>query len=467
MSPRMVACGAAALVTAGLLAAPAYAATPAAGTTYTLKVSASGQCLDVPGASKAGGALLQQWGCTGDTWQQFKVVAAGAGYNLVNVNSGMCVDVPGASSSTGVRLQQWGCGRAQTNQVWKLTADGDGTYEIVSAASGLCVTDSGGSATSGAAIVQTTCSAATSQRWTFIPVSSASNLTVAADGSGDYTTVQAAIDAVSAGNTARVTITIKPGTYREIVTVPATKPYITLKGAGSAPGSTVIVDNHSAGAYGTSGSATVFVYGHDFIAQNLTISNDLDESTVTSGAQAVALNLYADRALLSDVDLLGDQDTFYVNNGARAYITDSYVEGTVDFIFGGGIGVFSGCRIHEKKSGGAITAASTASTSTYGLLFYKSTIDGAYTDGKTSLGRPWGAAAQVLYRESSLSAAIATSQPWTDMSSNTWQNARFSEYLNTGAGATVNANRPQLTASQAASYTPQKYLAGTDGWNPT
>jgi pectinesterase len=61
---------------------------------------------------------------------------------------------------------------------------------------------------------------------------------------------------------------------------------------------------------------------------------------------------------------------------------------------------------------------------------------------------------------------MKTSQPWTDMSNNSWKNARFKEYLNTGAGATTNSNRPQLAAAQAATYTPQKYLAGTDGWNP-
>ena len=45
--------------------------------------------------------------------------------------------------------------------------------------------------------------------------------------------------------------------------------------------------------------------------------------------------------------------------------------------------------------------------------------------------------AQVLFRESSLSATIRTAQPWTDMSSNSWRNARFFEYANTGSGAFI------------------------------
>nr|MDT0662579.1 pectinesterase family protein [Micromonospora sp. DSM 115978] len=290
--------------------------------------------------------------------------------------------------------------------------------------------------------------------------------TVAADGTGTYRTVQAAINAVPTNNTTRRVITIKAGTYREVITVPANKPHITLLGLGSSPSNVLLVYNNSAGTHGTSGSASMFAYGAGFVAENLTISNDFDENSAASGHQAVALHLNADRAILRNVRLLGDQDTFLVNDNTRAYVVNSYIEGTVDFIFGGGTIVFDTCRIYEKRStGGPITAASTPATKTYGMLFYRSTITGA-ANNVTTLGRPWRPDAQVLYRESSLSATIRNSQPWTDMSTNTWQNARFLEYRNTGSGATTNGNRPQLSDSQAANYTPQRYLAGTDGWNP-
>jgi pectinesterase len=290
----------------------------------------------------------------------------------------------------------------------------------------------------------------------------ATTLTVASDGTAEYTTVQAAVNAVAANNTARVTITIKPGTYREVVTIPSNKPFITLEGLGSSASSTVIVDNHSnAGGYGTSGSASVFVEGHDFIADDLTISNDYGV-----GSQAVAANVTADRALFNNVRFLGNQDTLLVNDGARAYFWGDFIEGTVDFIFGGGTAVFNACSIYESRStGGPVTAARTPSTQTYGFLIYQSTITGA-VNNTTQLGRPWGPDAQVLYRQSTLSATIATAQPWIDMDGNAWTGARFFEYQDTGAGATQNGNRPQMTAAEAASYTPQKYLAGTDGWDP-
>ena len=294
----------------------------------------------------------------------------------------------------------------------------------------------------------------------------AATLTVAADGTAQYRTVQAAINAAPANSSARTLITIKAGTYREVVRVPANKPAITLQGLGSTAAQTVLVFNNSATSHGTFNSASMFVDGRDFGATNLTISNDYVEKPGSEGNQAVALHLNADRAVFRNVRLLGDQDTFLVNENTRAYMADSYVEGTVDFIFGGGTMVFERTTVHEKRTtGGPITAASTPATRKYGLLFYRCTVT-ATTNNSPQLGRPWRPAGQVLFRESTLTAAIRTSQPWIDMSTNSWKNARFSEYDNTGPGATKNANRPQLLDSQAADHTPQKYLAGTDGWNP-
>ncbi|WP_433379751.1 pectinesterase family protein [Actinoplanes sp. CA-142083] len=455
-------------VTVVVSAWPSEAATtPVAGGVYTLSSGASGKCLDSTGTGN--GAVLQQIACnTAAADQQFQVVAQNGAYGLVNAAGAKCVDVPYSTTTAGTQLWTWTCG-ASANQTWTLTAStaASGKYVIKSAATGLCVSDKDGSTAGGNPIVQEACSDIARMQWSFNAVSGTpTTATVASDGTGKYKTVQAAIDAVPANNTTRQVITIKAGTYRQVVTIPANKPYITLQGLGSSASQTTLVYNNSANCCGTSGSASVFVYGHDFVATNLTISNDFDEGSVTSGQQAVALHLNADRAVFSNVRLLGDQDTLLVNDSTRALFTNCYVEGTVDFIFGGGTAVFNTCSIYEKRStGGPITAASTDAAKTYGLLFYKSTITGA-ANNVTQLGRPWRQGAQVLYRESSLSATIKTAQPWTDMSENTWKNARFFEYKNTGSGATTNGNRPQMSDSTAANYTPQKYLAGTDGWSP-
>jgi pectate lyase len=148
---------------------PSDAATlPATGGTYQLAVTKSGKCVDVPGASAANGALLQQWGCTsGAAWQQFKLVAAGSNYQLVNVSSGKCIDVPGWSTVSGVQLQQYTCVAGQANQQWRLVASGTNTFQIINVNSGMCISDKDASTASGAPVIQETCTANTNKQWAF------------------------------------------------------------------------------------------------------------------------------------------------------------------------------------------------------------------------------------------------------------------------------------------------------------
>ncbi|OLF10695.1 pectin esterase [Actinophytocola xinjiangensis] len=446
--------------------APASAAVPVAGGTYQINVLNSGKCMEVQSGTTDNGALLRQWQCTQATWQRYRLQSAGSGvYTFASAHTGKCLEIRNGTTEMFAQVQQWDCTGAAW-QRWRLVASGTDSYQIVNDVTGLCLSNKDAGQDNGVAIVQETCTANTNKRWRFAPDGSTQQPTVAADGTGLHRTVQAAVDAAPTNSPSRILITIKPGTYRGVVTVPSNKPNITFEGLGTSPSQVLIVNNHSAYTHGTSGSATAFLNGRDFLAVNLTISNDFDENSTPEGHQAVAVNLGADRAVFRDVRLLGDQDTFLVNDSARAYMVDSYVEGTVDFIFGGGTMVFHRTSVYEKRStGGPITAASTAAEKRYGLMFYQSTITGSGSNN-TTLGRPWRPNAQVLYRETSLSGTIRTSQPWTDMSDNSWRDARFLEYRNTGAGAGTNSNRPQLSDAQAGEYTPQKYLAGTDGWNP-
>jgi pectin methylesterase-like acyl-CoA thioesterase len=318
----------------------------------------------------------------------------------------------------------------------------------------------------------------------------AGSIVVAKDGSGNFTTVQAAVNAVAANNTSRATIVIKPGMYRELVSIPSNKPFISFIGqTGVASDVVITYDNASGttkpggGTYGTSGSASVTVDGHDFIARNLTFSNTFDEAghPEISDKQAVAILTRTDRLVFDNVRFLGNQDTLYHNSAStstlgRAYFKSCYVEGDVDFIFGRGTAVFDQCEIrslnrNSSSNNGYVTAASTDISNPHGYLFYRCNLTSPAVANSVYLGRPWhpsgdvNAIAQVVYRESTLGAHIKSS-PWTDMSGFSWKDARFSEYHNTGAGSTVTADRPQLTDAQAASMTPQAYLAGSDGWNP-
>ncbi|MGW4020340.1 pectinesterase family protein [Streptomyces sp. NPDC005009] len=317
----------------------------------------------------------------------------------------------------------------------------------------------------------------------------ATTLTVAKDGSGQYRTVQAAVNAVPANNASRVVVSIKPGTYRETVKVPSNKPHVTFQGTGGSRKDTVIVFDNAAGTpkpdgsgtYGTSGSATVAVEADDFQARNLTISNDFDEGAnqSLSGHQAVALRTAADKVLLDGVIVEGDQDTLLLDTAAkdrlgRVYVTNSYVVGNVDFIFGRATAVIDRSVITLKKrwngtSAGYVTAPSTAANRK-GILIANSAVNGDVSDRTFHLGRPWHAGGdasldpQTTVRNTTLSAAIRTA-PWTDMSGFSWKDDRFAEYRNSGSGSgPAGSDRPHLTDAQAADQEVADWLAG---WTPT
>lgn len=312
-------------------------------------------------------------------------------------------------------------------------------------------------------------------------------VTVAADGSGDFTGIQAAVDAVPSGNTGPFTIKVRPGVYRGQVIVPADKPHIVLRGQGADPTQVVITDNRAngtpkpeGGTWGTSGSASVTISGADFSARNLTFANDFDEAAhpeITS-RQAVAVLTRADRIVFDNVRFLGNQDTLYLNSPdaatvSRVYLRKCYVEGDVDFIFGRATAVLDRCEIHSLDRGsstnnGYVTAASTSITNPYGFLIIDSKLTGDAPAGTVFLGRPWhpsndpNAIAQTVIRDSTIGAHVGGT-PWSDFGTWSWRDARYAEFNNRGPGATVTADRPQLTPEQAAGATIDAWLTG---WHP-
>ncbi|MGW0575662.1 pectinesterase family protein [Streptomyces sp. NPDC002920] len=316
----------------------------------------------------------------------------------------------------------------------------------------------------------------------------ATTLTVAQDGSGQYRTVQAAVDAVPANNASRVVISVKPGTYREVVKVPANKPHVTIQGSGGSRKDTTIVYGNAAGmtkpdgsgTYGTPGSATLSVQSDDSQVRNLTVTNDFDEAAHQDIAnQAVALLTQADRIVLDGVIVNGDQDTLELETAAkekegRVYISNSYVTGNVDFVFGRATVVVDKSVITLKKrwngtSAGYVTAPSTPA-GRKGILISRSSIGGDVSAASFFLGRNWHPGGdttvdpQTTVRDTTLSAAVKTT-PWSDMGGFSWKDDRFGEYRNTGAGAgAASSDRPQLTAAQAADQEVSDWLGD---WTPS
>lgn len=307
-------------------------------------------------------------------------------------------------------------------------------------------------------------------------------ITVAADGSGDVATLQAAIDAVPTGNTELFTILVKPGRYHGQVIIPRDKPNLLIKGLGEDPSDVEITDDRAngtpkpgGGTWGTSGSASVTIDAADVSWRNLTLSNSFDEAAhpEITNRQAVAVLTRADRLSFRQVRFLANQDTLYLNSSDaatvnRIHLSHCYIEGDVDFIFGRGTAVLEHCQIHSLDRGSAtnngyVTAASTTLSNPYGFLFTKCHFTSDTAPATVYLGRPWhpsndpNAVAQVVIRDSHLGDQFQIA-PWTDFGTWPWREARYFEYRNKGPGAAITPDRPQLTAEQAATYTPEAYL---------
>jgi pectin methylesterase-like acyl-CoA thioesterase len=313
-------------------------------------------------------------------------------------------------------------------------------------------------------------------------------LTVAKSG-GEYTSVQAAVDAVPDDSATLYTILIGPGTYEETVTVPATKLHLTLLGATGNPANVVIDSANyngetdpSGGTYGTEGSATVHVKASNFTAEYITFSNSFNKNNfpAVTGTQAVAIAMEGDRQVYDHDIFYGHQDTLLswdssATTSLRQYVYDSTVEGDVDYIFGDGTLVVDRSHIVALNDGiyqkAYLTAPATYGTSPYGILVTGSTVTSTLAPNDIYLGRAWvpftGAVPQLVIRNTNLPAQLNAADPYLGISGATWTAGRYGEYDNTGYGANpANTSRPQLTDAQAPSYTAQAYLAGSDGWDP-
>ncbi|UAY50928.1 pectinesterase family protein [Ferruginibacter albus] len=221
------------------------------------------------------------------------------------------------------------------------------------------------------------------------------DLIVAQDGSGNYTTVQAAINAAPTNLTAPYYIFIKNGKYKEKISIPSNKPFLYLVGESVANTILYYTDgastsNGTGGTLGTQGSGSFTINANDFTAQNITFQN-----TFGDGSQAVAVVINADRAAFKNCRFMANQDTLYTKgSGApRAYFKNCYIDGNIDFIFGNSIALFDSCVIYAKtrttNGSSYITAASTPPGQAYGYVFNNCTLPANTGGTQYYLGRPW------------------------------------------------------------------------------
>ena len=232
---------------------------------------------------------------------------------------------------------------------------------------------------------------------------------VAKDGSGNYTSVQAAITAAPTNRTSPWRIAIKKGKYVETVVIPSNKPFIQLIGENMAE-TIISYDNYSGkanpagGTYGTSTSGTMIINAADVMLMNLSIENatgyGINANALVpapgDGPQAVAVYTTSDRVVFFNCRMNGGQDTYYGGNnkGTRVYMKNSYIDGNTDFIFGSSTIIFDTCIIYprtrlDNSTGGFVTAANTKAESGYGYVFRDCKLTKNRGITLYTLGRPW------------------------------------------------------------------------------
>ncbi|EXB37139.1 Putative pectinesterase 11 [Morus notabilis] len=269
-------------------------------------------------------------------------------------------------------------------------------------------------------------------------------------GKGDFGKIQDAIDSVPSNNSELVFISIKPGTYREKIVVPADKPFITLSGTKSSD--TIITWNDSGEIFA---SPTLSVLASDFVGRYITIQN-----TYGTSGKAVALRVSGDRAAFYSCKILSYQDTLLDDVGKHYF--NNCIEGAIDFIFGNAASLYEKCHLHSlSERDGAITAQHRVSSAeNTGFTFLGCNITGV---GASFLGRPWGASSRVVFTYCHMSSAIIP-QGWNDWGDETKQRSvYYGEYKCYGPGANrskrVGWSR-SLTSDEAAQFLTKDMIGG-------
>jgi pectinesterase len=267
-------------------------------------------------------------------------------------------------------------------------------------------------------------------------LSAQKKIVVSADGSGNYTTVQAALDAVPVNNKKPLTIYVKNGVYKEKLHLDSSKNFVTLIGEDKF--NTILTYDDHTGKTSPQGfvidtrtSWSFKITADNFTALNITFRND---AGFTAG-QAVAVESDGDKAVFKNCRFIGNQDILFTNNAkSRQYYKNCYIEGTTDFIFGSSTVWFEQCHIHSKKNS-HVTAASTPQEKEFGYVFNECVLTGDTSLHNVSLGRPWRPYASVVYIRCFIGQHIKE-EGWANWNNTeSYKTARYSEYKNYGASA--------------------------------
>ena len=312
---------------------------------------------------------------------------------------------------------------------------------------------------------------------------------VAQDGTGDYTTVQAAIDAAPANRVKPWLIFIKGGTYKEHVDLPASKPYLYFIGQDRTK--VFISDNRLSGgpnALSVDKGATFVAHAANLYFEGLSFVNSYGVEK-NDGPQALALNTENDRIAFNKVGMYSYQDTWITTSKSnyRHYVKDSFIEGAVDFIYNSGNVYFDNDTLNiVRKSGGYIVAPSHQKDVKWGYVFMNNVITapGVPTETDVWLGRPWHNFPKTVFINTKAEVTIPAKGwyetmgglpvLWADYNTMDINGnpVDLSHRQDTYWYKDANGNRVEgkaknyLTDEEAAQYTVKNVMSGDDNWQP-
>jgi polygalacturonase len=289
-------------------------------------------------------------------------------------------------------------------------------------------------------------------------------LYVSGAGTGDYYSIQRAIDVAPAEG---AVISVTPGTYHEFLTIK--KPNITIRSSYHDASRTVVVADMSAGISGRARQlATVNVLADNFTAENITFANDFNPAR--DQVQAKALIVTGDRAVFRNVRLLGNQDFVYAGAN-RQYFVGCYID--VKFITGDAKAVFEECEIRSTAhSNWYITAQGKPyGRQDGGFAFQRCKLTAAPGVSNVWLGWPFEPSSSVVFLNTEMGAHIEAAgwREWLP-GAHYMDTASFGEFQNSGPGAHPterDAHTKMLTPAEAGAYEARRFLTGADGWDPT
>lgn len=288
-------------------------------------------------------------------------------------------------------------------------------------------------------------------------------LVVARDGTGEFRTIDEAIEVCRAFMDYHKVIFVKKGIYKEKLVIPSWLQNIEI--CGEDVNETVITydDHANINKMGTFRTYTLKIEGNDITLKNITIENNSARL-----GQAVALHTEGDRIKVIHCRIIGHQDTIYTGvAGTRLFFQDCYICGTTDFIFGPSIAWFEGCTI-ESLVNSYITAASTPKDQPFGYIFNNCRLTAKEGVNQVYLGRPWRDYGYTLFMNCDLGKHIRP-EGWHHWEKQREQTARYLEYNNHGEGASTKERvvwSRQLTKKEAVVITPETVFSISDRWNP-